>query len=50
MEHEHYLMLREQGKRLGLYAPESKLRKAAREHANESCRLAIRQQNELIEV
>ena len=35
MEHERYMFLRRQQHRLGLYLPESKLRDAARDYANE---------------
>lgn len=49
MEHERYMTLRREQHRLGLWAPESKLREEARKYANESCRLLLARHNEAIE-
>lgn len=50
MEHERYIQLRRMGHELNQWAPEMKLREEARRYANECCRMAIAQQNEITEV
>ena len=50
MEHERYLMLRRQQKELGLYAPESRLRKEAYRYAVKACQDLLRSENEAIDV